>query len=130
MVFAGFFAMDVPSPVTLVSMVMTAVAVGGLVVLARVAPALLFAVAGFMLIDLWFLAQHKGVYIRNCLLFVPFIALAFAAGCRWIGELSMQRASTWWAAVAAFSVVFAINVFWLFETAWVDIRVEPLRRAR
>ncbi|MEQ8665998.1 MAG: glycosyltransferase family 39 protein [Rhodospirillales bacterium] len=116
--FAEWFALDLASPVAVVSMAMSGVAVAGLIVLARVSPALLLAMAAFLAIDLWFLAQHAGVYIRNCLIATPFIALAFAGGCRWIGELSLQRAAIWWLAVAGFAVAFSVNTYRIFDTAW------------
>jgi len=116
-VFGVWLGAYLGSPYMMLSLMMTAVAAMGLVVLGKVRASLLLGLIGFAAVYLVFLAEHRAVYVRNLLVLVPFVAISFAAGCRFLITLSLERAPIWWSGVAVTIVVAMLNTFWMFDAA-------------
>ncbi len=113
----------VPSPWTIPALALTVVVCLGGLWLIRNDRMLLLAILAFAAIYLWFVARHPGVYVRNGLILVPMLALMFAAGCRFVGNIAMAKAALFWpVALIALGIGLA-NAYWLYSTA-MSIRTE------
>lgn len=116
-VFAMWLGGYLGSPFMVLAFVVAFMAVSGAVVLARSRPSILIALIGFALVYMAFLAQHRGVYVRNLLVLVPFFAICVAAGCRYVIAIALERASVWWGGIAIVVGIMITNTIWLYDAA-------------
>lgn len=116
-VFGVWLSSALASPYAFIAIPMAVIAIGGGVVLGRVVPMLILGIVTFALVYMIFLAQHRGVYIRNLLVLSPIVALMFGAGCRYIISAAVERAAVWWTVVTVALFAIIMNTTWLFSAA-------------
>lgn len=142
----AWFGGAVPSPTLLFSIAGTTVATTGLVVLFRRHPRMMGTWGLFVAVSLACIAQSRLMIVRQYLMFVPLMAVAFGVGITSL-RFKIRRATVRSALVVVLIVGFGLNERWLLTAAlsvrttsadtikaelWRDIRsaMRPIRLSK